>query len=71
MEQTYITPFKYGVILEKPVEKPTEIMFEGTSRIIDSQTIRFTSLKQLTTIEVEEKFKGTLGIDKYFGEFKM
>ena len=71
MEQTYITLFKYGIILEKPVEKPTEIMFEGMSRTIDSQTIRFTSLKQLTAIEVEEKFNGTLGIDKYFGEFKM
>lgn len=66
-----IKPFLYWVILDKPVDKPREIYFEGIPRLIDTQNIVFSSLKQLSTIEVEEKFKGTLGIVSYSGDFKL
>ena len=66
-----IKPFFYCFILDKPVDKPREVYFEGMPRLIDTQNIVFSSLKQLSTIEVEEKFKGTLGIVSYSGDFKL
>ena len=66
-----IKPFLYWGILDKPVDKPREIYFKGIPRLIDTQNIVFSSLKQLSVIEVEEKFKGTLGIVSYSGDFKL